>query len=77
MGDALFCVANTLSVLLVIAYNTPAILVFFVPIVVAGCYLQVFFARTKRQIKRLEAVNKSPIYAQFSETVQGASGTGK
>ncbi len=73
MGDALFCLSNTLAVLVTIAVSTPAIIVFFVPIVIAGGFLQILFGRTKRQLKRLEFVQKSPIFTHFSETVHGAA----
>ncbi len=43
MGDALFCLANTLAVIVTIAANVPAITAFFIPIIGAGAILQVTF----------------------------------
>lgn len=37
------------------------------------CGLQSFYVATSCQLRRLEAVSRSPIYTHFNETVQGAS----
>ena len=36
-------------------------------------YIQRIFVKTTRQLKRIESVSKSPIYAHFGETINGAS----
>lgn len=36
-------------------------------------WLQSFYVATSCQLRRLEAVSRSPIYTHFNETVQGAS----
>ena len=41
MSDALFCLANTAAVLVTISCSTPEIIAFFIPIIVAGGFLQV------------------------------------
>jgi len=38
-----------------------------------GCILQRVYVACARQIKRLDSVSKSPIYAFFSETLSGTS----
>ena len=45
-----------------------SVLLFYVYYRIADYYLQ-----TSREIKRIESVSSSPIYAQFGETLQGAS----
>jgi ABC-type multidrug transport system fused ATPase/permease subunit len=34
-------------------------------------YVQAFYRRTSRELKRLEALSRSPLYAHFSETLSG------
>ena len=36
-------------------------------------FLQVYFTRTRRQVTRLQAIAKSPIFSHFSETINGAA----
>ena len=44
-----------------------------VPITIFYFILQRFFNRTSLELKRLDAISKSPIYANFSETLGGLS----
>ena len=73
IGDLLECLATTIAILGLVAWNAPAILILLAPLAVLCVFIQIFFGRTKRQLKRLDAVNRSPIYAHFSETIQGTS----
>lgn len=46
---------------------------FAIPVTIFYFFLQRFFNRTALELKRLDAISKSPIYAHFSETLGGLS----
>lgn len=51
----------------------PPFFAFAVPVTIFYYLLQRFFNRTALELKRLDAISKSPIYAHFSETLGGLS----
>ncbi|XP_035694505.1 ATP-binding cassette sub-family C member 9-like [Branchiostoma floridae] len=59
------------SALLVNAVVTPYFLIGAVPIVVFYYMVQKYYRATAREIKRLDNINKSPVFAHFSETLGG------
>ncbi|XP_067675074.1 multidrug resistance-associated protein 1-like [Haliotis asinina] len=61
------------SSIIIISYTTPIFLVVVVPLVVLYFLVQRFYVTTSRQLKRLEAKHRSPIYSHFGETLSGAS----
>ncbi|KAK3836760.1 MAG: hypothetical protein J3R72DRAFT_200095 [Linnemannia gamsii] len=61
------------SSLLVIAYSTPAFLLFFPPLVFVYVVVQDYFIKTSGALRRLQSVAKSPLYQHFSETLAGVS----
>jgi ATP-binding cassette subfamily C (CFTR/MRP) protein 1 len=68
--------ANTVKVfytLLVISVSTPEFLVLVIPLSFCYLYYQRYYLRTSRELKRLDSVSKSPIYAHFQETLGGIS----
>ncbi|XP_075174074.1 LOW QUALITY PROTEIN: multidrug resistance-associated protein 1-like [Anomaloglossus baeobatrachus] len=62
-----------LEILLVIAIATPLAAVAFVPLGLLYFFLQRFYVATSRQLKRLDAISKSPLYTHFNETLQGVN----
>lgn len=55
-----------------IAYTTKGvILVLFCPLIVVYYFVQLFFRRSNTELKRLENITRSPIYAEFSQTLSG------
>ncbi|XP_023209486.1 canalicular multispecific organic anion transporter 2-like [Centruroides sculpturatus] len=58
---------------IIICMETALFLVVVIPIGIIYYLLQKFYIPTSRQMKRLESVTRSPIYAHFSETITGTS----
>lgn len=68
--------SNTVNVtltLIVITYNTPPFILIIAPLGVLYVMYQRYYLRTSRELKRLDSVSKSPIYAHFQETLGGIS----
>jgi len=59
------------AVALVAMATNPWFLVAIVPLGTFVVYYSRYFVRNSREISRLQAVSKSPIYEHFSETVRG------
>mmetsp|Transcript_53178 Transcript_53178/g.79395 ORF Transcript_53178/g.79395 Transcript_53178/m.79395 type:complete len:1217 (-) Transcript_53178:551-4201(-) len=66
-------VIKVLGVLVVISSVTPIFTACLIPIVVYYSIQQEFFKKTYRELKRLDSVSRSPIYALFQETLDGIS----
>lgn len=60
------------STIVVISTVTPVFMLCLIPIIMFYGSQQAFFTRTYREIKRLDSVNRSPIFALLGETVDGA-----
>lgn len=66
--------SNSIRVLytvIVISFSTPIFIFFILPLSWIYLYYQGFYLRTSRELKRLDSVSKSPIFAQFHETLDG------
>ncbi|KAJ3078177.1 ATP-binding cassette sub- C member 8, partial [Rhizoclosmatium hyalinum] len=61
------------SVWVILAINTPVLLAFFIPLGVLYLVVLWYFPRTFRQLKRLEATQRSPLYSHISEMFAGVS----
>lgn len=59
--------------LAVISITTPAFVALIIPLSLAYYYIQRYYLRTSRELKRLDSVSRSPIYAHFQETLGGIS----
>jgi hypothetical protein len=57
--------------MLIIGINTTYVLVPFLPILVLFAAVQKFYRGASVQLKRLEAVSRSPVYAHFTESLGG------
>ncbi|KAM9804854.1 LOW QUALITY PROTEIN: ATP-binding cassette sub-family C member 4-like [Neosynchiropus ocellatus] len=71
--DFIQVVLQVLGVLAVASIIIPWVLVPVVPLVAVFLYLRLYFLRTSRDIKRLEATTRSPVFSHLSSTVHGLS----
>eukprot|EP00897_Mesotaenium_endlicherianum_P001676 jgi/Mesen1/1536/ME000133S00550 len=62
---------QVLGTIIVICIVTPIFCAVMVPMMCLYFYIQQIYRRTARELKRLDAVSKSPVYQQFTETLNG------
>ena len=65
------CLASLISIVVLICVITPGFLIagFFISLIYWA--IGAFYIRSSRDLKRLESVQRSPIYQQFGETLSG------
>lgn len=59
--------------LIIISASTPAFIALILPLTGLYWYIQRYYLRTSRELKRLDSVSRSPIYAHFQESLSGIS----
>lgn len=64
---------NVVFTLIVITYSTPPFVALIIPLGLLYVLYQRYYLRTSRELKRLDSVSKSPIYAHFQESLGGIS----
>eukprot|EP01116_Phalansterium_solitarium_P010896 TRINITY_DN263_c0_g1_i1.p1 TRINITY_DN263_c0_g1~~TRINITY_DN263_c0_g1_i1.p1 ORF type:complete len:1381 (+),score=494.77 TRINITY_DN263_c0_g1_i1:55-4197(+) len=62
---------NVLATILIIGYASWYVLVVIVPAGVIYIFLQQFYMRNAREVQRLDALSKSPIFQQFTSLLAG------
>ena len=65
--------AKVTSTILYICVITPLFLIALLPVLFFYVVAQRYYIRTSRELSRLESTSRSPIYALFSETLDGLS----
>lgn len=63
--------AKVTGILLYIVVITPLFIVIFIPILIFYVLAQRYYIQTSRELTRIESVSRSPIYALFTETLDG------
>ncbi len=70
--DFTWCLIECIVVILLICITTPIFVAVVIPLLGLYYYIQSVYIASSRQLKRLYSVSKSPIFAHFSETTNGA-----
>jgi ATP-binding cassette, subfamily C (CFTR/MRP), member 1 len=63
--------ASTISTFVLICYATPLFIVALVPLMSLYYFMQLVYRATSRELKRLDSISRSPLYANFGETLIG------
>jgi ATP-binding cassette subfamily C (CFTR/MRP) protein 1 len=63
--------ARAIFTLAVISTSTPIFIALIVPLSAVYYWVQRYYLRTSRELKRLDSVSRSPIYAHFQESLGG------
>lgn len=71
--EALACLFTISATLTVITLATPVALFALLPMGFIYLKIQHLFRVTSREVKRLESISRSPVYAHFSESLAGVS----
>lgn len=65
--------AKSSFTLVIISVSTPPFVALIIPLALMYYWIQRYYLRTSRELKRLDSVSRSPIYAHFQETLGGVS----
>jgi len=71
MRSFLATISSVIGVMIVISWVTPFFTLGLIPMIIFYLRQQQFFTRTYRELKRLDSVSRSPLYALLSETLDG------
>ncbi|CAL1527543.1 unnamed protein product [Lymnaea stagnalis] len=73
LRDWLVTASLIVFTLIVVLIQTPIFGAVLVPMVIIFVIIQNYYVRASRQLKRIESIARSPVYAHFSESVTGAA----
>lgn len=64
---------SVVTVFAAISYSTPTFMVVVVPTALVYYFIQKLYVASSRQLQRIEAISRSPMYTHFSESINGQS----
>ena len=73
MCDIFRQVFNMACIFVVIAWTAPLFFLILPPMAWAYARIFVYFIQSSRELKRLDSVNRSPVYSHFAESLNGAT----
>lgn len=65
--------AKSIATVAIISIATPRFITLVIPLGFLYLYIQRYYLRASRELKRLDSVSRSPIYAHFQESLGGIS----
>lgn len=68
----IMCFFTTLGIVFAVAYTVPVSLIVFLPLAIIYWYIQRFFRPTSRDVKRLNATTRTPLFSALSEVIEGS-----
>ena len=71
MYDFVQCALMVLGACVVVAAGAPYIFIALVPLILYFGALRRYFLNTSREVKRIEALSRSPVFSHLSETLDG------
>ena len=71
MNTLFYCLLDVCSTLALVATISPVFAIGLGPIAYGYYVLQRYYATTARELKRLDSLSRSPLYAFFAETLNG------
>ena len=69
--DFMQCVLVVLSAIFVVCSGVPIIFLALIPIMLYFVRLRNYYLKTSREVKRLDAISRSPILSHFTESFDG------
>eukprot|EP01101_Sappina_pedata_P002041 TRINITY_DN1228_c0_g1_i4.p1 TRINITY_DN1228_c0_g1~~TRINITY_DN1228_c0_g1_i4.p1 ORF type:complete len:928 (+),score=257.64 TRINITY_DN1228_c0_g1_i4:1147-3930(+) len=71
LSSALICLVTCISTFVLMETSTSLIVIGLVPAAAVYYYVQKFYRKSSRELKRLNSISSSPIYSHFSEVIDG------
>lgn len=73
LQDFLDCMISSAQIIVVIGWAVPLMIPILFPVLLYNAFIARKYIRVSRELKRLESINKSPVFVLFSESLAGLS----